>query len=326
MTEKSKFPGMSNPARQFSDHWERDVIIKLASSALEEQRRARRWGLFFKFLLFVYLFAILWMSLSKDWLSGAGVAGSHTALIELNGVIAPDTEASADRIVTALRSAFESKTTKGVILRINSPGGSPVQSGYISDEIKRLRKLHPEIPLYAVITDICASGGYYVAASADKIFADKASMVGSIGVLMNGFGFVDTMEKLGVERRLITAGEHKGFLDPFTPVNETEVAHVKGMLQDIHNQFINTVKAGRGDRLKDEKEIFSGLIWTGEKSIELGLIDGLGSSSYVAREVIGAEKIVDYSSHEPILDRLAKRFGAAMSAKLLGEDTSGLLR
>lgn len=317
---------MSNPARQFSDHWERDVIIKLASSALEEQRRARRWGLFFKFLLFVYLFAILWMSLSKDWLSGAGVAGSHTALIELNGVIAPDTEASADRIVTALRSAFESKTTKGVILRINSPGGSPVQSGYISDEIKRLRKLHPEIPLYAVITDICASGGYYVAASADKIFADKASMVGSIGVLMNGFGFVDTMEKLGVERRLITAGEHKGFLDPFTPVNETEVAHVKGMLQDIHNQFINTVKAGRGDRLKDEKEIFSGLIWTGEKSIELGLIDGLGSSSYVAREVIGAEKIVDYSSHEPILDRLAKRFGAAMSAKLLGEDTSGLLR
>lgn len=317
---------MSNPARQFSDHWERDVIIKLASSALEEQRRARRWGLFFKFLLFVYLFAILWMSLSKDWLSGAGVAGSHTALIELNGVIAPDTEASADRIVTALRSAFESKTTKGVILRINSPGGSPVQSGYISDEIKRLRKLHPEIPLYAVITDICASGGYYVAASADKIFADKASMVGSIGVLMNGFGFVDTMEKLGVERRLITAGEHKGFLDPFTPVNETEVAHVKGMLQDIHNQFINTVKAGRGDRLKDEKEIFSGLIWTGEKSIELGLIDGLGSSSYVAREVIGAEKIVDYSSHEPILDRLAKRFGAAMSAKLLGEATSGLLR
>lgn len=306
--------------------WERDVLIKLASSALDEQRKTRRWNLFFKMLFFIYLFALLWMTLSKDWFDKANVSGEHTALIELNGVIAPDSEASADRIITALRSAFEDDGTKGVILRINSPGGSPVQSGYIFDEIKRLRGLHPETPLYAVITDICASGGYYVAAAADQIYADKASMVGSIGVLMNGFGFVDVMDKVGVERRLLTAGDHKGFLDPFSPMRPEETAHVETMLTEIHQQFIDTVKKGRGDRIKNTEGIFSGLIWTGEKSIEMGLVDALGSSSYVARDVIGAEDIVDYTSEDPLFDRLAKRFGASVGAQLIGGATTPALR
>ncbi len=306
--------------------WERDVLIKLASSALDEQRKTRRWNLFFKMLFFIYLFALLWMTLSKDWFDKANVSGEHTALIELNGVIAPDSEASADRIITALRSAFEDDGTKGVILRINSPGGSPVQSGYIFDEIKRLRGLHPETPLYAVITDICASGGYYVAAAADQIYADKASMVGSIGVLMNGFGFVDVMDKVGVERRLLTAGDHKGFLDPFSPMRPEETAHVETMLTEIHQQFIDTVKKGRGDRIKNTEGIFSGLIWTGEKSIEMGLVDALGSSSYVARDVIGAEDIVDYTSEDPLFDRLAKRFGASVGAQLIGGATTPTLR
>ncbi len=306
--------------KNLDDHWEREAIVKLAHSALDEQKKTRRWGIFFKLLMFAYLLAILWLYMPKN-ITGTGAGSSHTALVELSGVIAPNTEASADRVITALRNAFEDEGTKGVILRINSPGGSPVQSGYINDEIKRLRKEYPDKPLYAVITDICASGGYYVAAAADKIYADKASLVGSIGVLMNGFGFVDVMEKLGVERRLITAGEHKGFLDPFTPVNEEEVAHVKSMLGDIHNQFINTVKEGRGDRLKSGNETFSGLIWTGEKSVEMGLVDGLGSSSYVAREIIGEEKIVDFTAREPYFEKLAKRFGASASAQLMQQFT-----
>ncbi|MFK8066710.1 MAG: signal peptide peptidase SppA [Gammaproteobacteria bacterium] len=315
-----------NNTEQSGNNWEREAIVKLANSALDEQKKTRRWGLFFKFLMFAYLFAILWLYTPKDWKAGNTADGSHTALVELAGVIAPDAEASADRIIPALRNAFEDENTKGVILRINSPGGSPVQSGYINDEIKRLRKAHPEIPLYAVITDICASGGYYIAAAADKIYADKASLVGSIGVIMNGFGFVDTMEKLGVERRLITAGDHKGFLDPFTPVNDTEKKHVEDMLGDIHNQFIRTVKEGRGDRLKYDKDTFSGLIWTGERSVELGLVDALGSSSYVAREIIGAEEIVDFTTHEPYFEKLAKQMGASASTQIFGQQGSFWLR
>ena len=314
MSEKSKLSSLN----QLNDHWEREAIVKLANSALDEQKKTRRWGIFFKFLMFMYLLTILWLYMPKDLISG-GTGGSHTALVELSGVIGPNTEASADRVITALRRAFEDESTKGVILRINSPGGSPVQSGYINDEINRLRAAHPKIPLYAVITDICASGGYYVAAAADKIYADKASLVGSIGVLMNGFGFTDLMEKVGVERRLITAGDHKGFLDPFTPINDDEMKHVRSMLSDIHNQFIDTVKEGRGDRLKSEKDTFSGLIWTGEKSVEMGLVDGLGSSSYVAREIIGAEDIVDFTAHEPYFEKLAKRFGASASAQLMNQ-------
>ncbi len=311
---------------KLGDNWERETLIKLANSSLDEQKKTRRWGIFFKFMMFMYLLTILWLYTPKNVLSGSSSDGTHTALVDLSGVIAPDSEASADRIVTALRKAFEDEGTKGVILRINSPGGSPVQSGYINDEIKRLRTLHPETPLYAVITDLCASGGYYVAAAADKIYVDKASLVGSIGVLMNGFGFVDAMEKVGVERRLITAGSHKGFLDPFKPVNDDEVEHVRGMLSDIHNQFIDTVKAGRGDRLKSVEDIFSGLIWTGEKSIEMGLADALGSSSYVAREVIGAEEIVNFTTQEPLFEKLAKRFGASASAQIMGQTGAIQLR
>lgn len=314
-------------SNKLDDNWEREALVKLANSSLDEQKKTRRWGIFFKFLMFMYLLTILFLYMPKNLLSGSDSDGTHTALVELNGVIAPDSEASADRIVTALRKAFEDEATKGVILRINSPGGSPVQSGYINDEIKRLRTLHPDTPLYAVITDLCASGGYYVAAAADKIYVDKASLVGSIGVLMNGFGFVGTMEKLGVERRLITAGANKGFLDPFKPINEHEVAHVKGMLADIHQQFIDTVKSGRGDRLKASNDkTFSGLIWTGEKSIEMGLADELGSSSYVAREVIGAEDIVNFTTEEPMFEKLAKRFGASASAQIMGQTSSIQLR
>ncbi|MCL4315924.1 MAG: S49 family peptidase [Gammaproteobacteria bacterium] len=292
--------------------WERSTLQKLIFSALDEQRRARRWGIFFKILLFVYLFSLLLIYLPKD-ITETAVGGRHTAVIKIDGVIAEDREASADNIIGGLRAAFADKNTKGVILRINSPGGSPVQAGYINDEIARLRAKHPDVPLYAVITDICASGGYYVAAAADKIYADKASLVGSIGVLMDGFGFVGTMDKLGVERRLFTAGESKGFLDPFSPAKPEDVAHVKTLLKNIHEQFIEVVKKGRGDRLKEGANLYSGLIWSGEQSVELGLVDELGSSSYVAREIVGAEKIVDYTPRPDYFGQFAERIGMALS-------------
>lgn len=292
------------------ENWQQDVISRLAFSALDEQKRTRRWSIFFKFLMFAYLLGILYLYWPGKF--DAGIAEKHTALVELSGVIAPDQDANADTIITGLRDAFENEHAKGVILRINSPGGSPVQAGYINDEIRRLKKVYPDKPFYAVITDICASGGYYVAAAADKIYADKASMVGSIGVLMNGFGFVDTMNKLGVERRLFTAGEHKGFLDPFQPTRESDVQHVKTLLADIHQQFITTVKEGRGERLKDSPNLFSGLIWTGEQAVDMGLVDELASSSFVAREVIGAETLVDYTPQPDLLERVSKRFGVAL--------------
>lgn len=248
--------------------------------------------------------------------------GKHTALVEVEGVIADDSNASADNVITGLRAAFKDKNTQGVILRINSPGGSPVQAGYINDEIVRLREQYPDVPLYAVITDICASGGYYVAAAADKIYADKASIVGSIGVLMDGFGFVGAMERLGVERRLLTAGEHKGFLDPFSPARQEDIAHVQGMLKEIHQQFIATVQKGRGARLKESDDLYSGLMWTGEQSLEMGLVDALGSSSHVAREVIGAENIVDFTPHANYLDRFAERIGMALGEMLLSTTTA----
>lgn len=306
---ESNQPPEQDPTR--SAEWQQDLINRLAFAALNEQRRTRRWGIFFKFLVFAYLIAILFLyKPSVDLQPGAHAR--HTAMVEIKGVIAPDAEASADNIITGLRSAFESENAAGVILRINSPGGSPVQSGYINDEIRRLRKKYPETPLYVVIADICASGGYYIAAAADKIYADKASIVGSIGVRMDGFGFVDAMQKLGVERRLLTAGENKGFLDPFQPVKERDVKHVEELLGDIHQQFIDVVKSGRGDRLKEHPELFSGYVWTGEQAIELGLVDELGSSSQVARDVIGAETIVDYTPAEGWLDRFSKRLGTTL--------------
>ncbi|MGI9336811.1 MAG: S49 family peptidase [Gammaproteobacteria bacterium] len=297
------------------DRWTRDVIERLAFASLQEQKRARRWSIFFKFVLFAYLIAVLLLTLPIGWFADAS-QGRHTALVEVSGVIAPDSNASADRIVQGLRSAFENEDSAAVILRINSPGGSPVQAGYVNDEIKRLKAEHPDKTVYAVITDMAASGGYYVAAGADRIYADKASLVGSIGVVMNGFGFVDTMEMFGVERRLIAAGEHKGFLDPFSPADADEVDHVRSMLGEIHRQFIQVVRNGRGDRLKDDPDLFSGLVWTGEKGVELGLVDALGSSSYVAREVVGAKKIVNYTPRRNVAERLAERFGAGMAAAL----------
>ena len=299
------------------ENWERGVIEKLARSALEEQRKARNWGIFFKSLTFIYLFVILLAAFG--WLQGreASLPGDHTALVELNGVISADSQANADSINQGLQDAFENKGTRGVILRINSPGGSPVQAGTINSEIRRLREKYPQVPLYAVVEDICASGGYYVAVAADRIYVDKASIVGSIGVLMDGFGFTGTMEKLGVERRLLTAGENKGFLDPFSPMDASQRDYAKKMLAEIHHQFVDVVRKGRGKRLKEGPDTFSGLMWTGEKSIDLGLADALGGVDYVAREVIKAENIVDFTPHENLAERFAKRFGAAMGEALV---------
>lgn len=302
--------------------WERQLIEGLAFSALREQRRTRLWGIFFKSLTFIYLFILLFAFSDMFESSGVGGSDKHTALIDVNGMIMPDSINSADNIVASLRSAFKDSDTKGVILRINSPGGTPVQAGYIHDEIHRLRAKHPDIPLYAVIGDICASGGYYIAAAADKIYVDKASIVGSIGVLMDGFGFTGTMEKLGVERRLFTSGEHKGFLDPFAPLDPRQQDHVTGMLGEIHEQFIRVVQRGRGDRLKDTPEIFSGVVWTGAKSIELGLADDFGSASHVAREVIKAESIVNFTARESLFDRFAKQVSQVSMTMLLNNGLS----
>jgi protease-4 len=293
-------------------NWERDVLEKLALSAVQEQRRTRRWSIFFRSLGFLYLFVMLF--LVSGWFSDSGVSkiGKHTALVDLQGEIAAS-KANADTIISGLDDAFDNKNTQGVILRINSPGGSPVQAGQINDEIHRLRKLHPAIPLYVVVDDICASGGYYIAVAADKIFVDKASLVGSIGVLMDGFGFTGTMDKLGVQRRLITAGANKGFLDPFSPSDPKQEAYAHEMLAEIHNQFIQVVREGRGKRLKETPDTFSGLVWSGEKSIELGLADGYGTVDSVARDVIKAKDVVDFTPHEGIADRLAGKFGVVMA-------------
>ena len=310
--DTSRFPPPDASGKpESSPDWERKTLEKLAFSSLAEQKARRRWGIFFKFLGFAYLTVLL--LLAADWEGTEKLAdGRHTALIQLKGVIEPGGEAGADKINSALRAAFEDKGTVGVVLRINSPGGSPVQSGIINDEIRRLRGKYPQIPLYAVVEDVCASGGYYVAVAADKIFVDKASLVGSIGVLMDGFGFTGTMDKLGVERRLLAAGENKGFLDPFSPQDPRQKQLAQAMLADIHKQFIDVVKKGRGQRLKETPEMFSGLVWTGARSVELGLADGLGTVSSVARDVIQAEKVLDYTEKENIAERFAKRFGADM--------------
>jgi protease IV len=296
--------------------WERELVTKLASDALVEQRKRRRWGIFFKFLTFAYVTFLLIVMV--DWSSRADLTGGkkHTAVVELNGLIAPGTDGSAEKINTALQAAFKDKNTQGVIVRINSPGGSPVQAQNIYDEMRRLRKKYPDIPLYAVVEDICASGGYFVAAGADRIYVGRASIVGSIGVLMNGFGFTGLMDKLGVERRLITAGENKGMLDPFSPLEDKDKEYIKGLMKDIHDQFIGVVREGRGKRLKETPDMFSGLFWTGQKSVELGLADGFGSLDSVARDVIKAEDIVDYTQKEGFAEKVAKRFGASVASSL----------
>lgn len=304
-----------------NENWEREILEKLAFSSIREQRRGRRWGVFFKSLTFLYLFLLLFLAMG--WIENSGMKSidKHTALVNIHGMLTPDSVSSAANINASLRNAFNDKNTRGVILQINSPGGSPVQAGYINDEILRLRSIYPDIPLYAVVGDICASGGYYVAVAADKIFVDKASLVGSIGVMFDGFGFSDTLEKLGIERRLFTAGESKGFLDPFLPIDDKQKEHARSMLAQIHNQFVSVVRHGRGERLIDDPEIFSGIVWTGEKSIELGLADAMGSVDYVAREIIQAEDIIDYTAKEGLAERFAKRFGQVL-LKIFGDTGS----
>ena len=300
--------------------WERKLIERLALESVTEQRRRRRWSIFFRMIGFAYLGVLTFALIDWSSLFSQAEHRKHTALVELSGVIAPNGEASAERIVSSLQSAFDDKNTQGVILRINSPGGSPVQAGIINDEMNRLRAMYPNVPLYAVVEDICASGGYYVAVAADRIYVDKASIVGSIGVLMEGFGFTGLMDKLGVERRLLTAGENKGFLDPFSPQDEGHREHARELLGDVHQQFIDVVRKGRGDRLKESPDMFSGLMWSGSRSIELGLADDLGSVEYVARDVVKAADIVDFTQRQNIAERFAKQLGAD-----LGESVTGVL-
>jgi protease-4 len=300
-------------AERANPGWERHTLEELAFAALKEKRTARRWGIFFKLLTFAYVtvFVVALLDLPIPGRKAAH-AERHSALVELRGVIEPGGNNSADSITSALASAFKDPNSAGVILRINSPGGSPVQSGIVYDEIKRLRAKHPDKPMHVVIEDLCASGGYYIAASADRIYVDKASLIGSIGVLMDGFGFTGTMEKLGVERRVYVAGENKAFMDPFAPVNDKQREFTQGMLGEIHQQFIDVVKKGRGKRLKENPEIFTGLLWTGAKSIEMGLADAFGTVDSVARDVIKAELVIDYTEKENVAERLAKRFGASL--------------
>ena len=288
------------------------MLEKLAFASLAEQRAARRWRTFTRLAWLAFIIFMLWFGLTRE-MTTTSKSGPHTAVVDIKGEIASGAEASAEYVIASLRSAFEDEGSKAVVLLVNSPGGSPVQAGIINDEIVRLKAKHGK-PLYAVVEETCASAAYYIASAADEIYVDKASIVGSIGVLMDGFGFTGTMEKLGVERRLITAGENKGFLDPFSPQTEQQLQYAQAMLDQIHQQFITVVKAGRGDRLQDSPEIFSGLFWTGQQAIDLGLVDKLGSLDFVAREVVQAEEIIDYTRRENVAERLAKRFGAAMGA------------
>ena len=295
--------------------WERSVLEKLVLATVREQRATRRWRTFFRLCWLVLLGAIVWMVFTRD-MSSTATSGSHTAVVEIKGEISSQGDASAEVVMAAMRSAFEDSGSKAVVLLINSPGGSPVQAGMINDEIVRLKAKYNK-PIYAVVEETCASAAYYIAAATDEIFVDKASIVGSIGVLMDGFGFTGTMEKLGVERRLLTAGENKGFLDPFSPITDKQRAFAQNMLNQIHTQFIGVVKAGRGNRLKDAPEIFSGLFWTGQQAIDMGLADHLGSLDEVARDVVKAEEVVDYTRRGNVAERLAKRFGVAVGAGAL---------
>lgn len=291
--------------------WERKLIEKLAFEALREQKARRRWGIFFKSVfLTLALFAVYRIARLED--EEVENLGPHTALVEVDGTIDAEGNASAKAIIPALNRAFADEGALGVVMKINSPGGSPVQAGLIADEIFRLRKVHPDKKLYVVVEEICASGGYYIAAAADEIYVNKASIVGSIGVLMDGFGFTGLMDKLGVERRLMTAGENKGFMDPFSQQTEKQKVHTQAMLNDIHQQFIDVVRAGRGKRLKETPEMFSGLFWTGNKAVALGLADGYGSVEMVARDIVKAENIYDYTQKEGLPERVLKKFGASV--------------
>jgi protease-4 len=290
--------------------WERDTLERLAFATLAEQRANRRWRIFFRFAWLLLVVALIWTGTHRGGV-GADPTQPHTAVVAIKGEIADGGEASAEWVLTALRSAFEDQGSQAVVLLINSPGGSPVQAGIINDEIRRLKEKHQK-PVYAVVEESCASAAYYIAVAADEIYVDKASIVGSIGVLMDGFGFTGLMDKLGVERRLMTAGENKGFLDPFSPQTKAQRAHAQTLLNQIHQQFIQVVREGRGSRLKETPELFTGLFWSGQQAVAIGLADGFGNLDYVAREVVKAEDVIDYTRRDNVAERLAKRFGAAI--------------
>lgn len=311
MTEPTFGPSTSSsPDRVGGVTWERATIEKLVLAQISEQRAARRWKMFMRLLWLAIIGAVIWFVYKAESMS-VPITTPHTAVIEIRGEIASGAEASAENVVASLISAFEDKGAQAVVLLIDSPGGSPVQAGIVNDEIRRLKALHGK-KVYAVVEEICASGAYYIAVAADEIYVDKASLVGSIGVLMDGFGFTGLMEKLGIERRLMTAGENKAMLDPFSPQDEAQRAYIQAMLTEIHTQFIGVVRKGRGERLKETPDTFSGLVWSGQQAVNLGLADGLGSLDYVAREVVKAEDIVDYTQRENLGWRLAKRFGASI--------------
>ena len=299
-----------------ANHWERETLERLVMANLAEQRAARRWRIGFRLFWTVLFLAGLWYSFHHNKAATSNNPTSHTALIEIKGDIDGDSSANAEWIMDAMRQAFEDEGAQAVVLLINSPGGSPVQAGMINDEIRRLKALHKK-PVYVVVEETCASAAYYIAVAADQIYVDKASIVGSIGVLMDGFGFTGLMDKLGVERRLMTAGENKGFLDPFSSQTKFQRAHAQSLLDQIHQQFIKVVREGRGNRLKETPEIFSGLFWSGQQAIELGLADGYGTLDSVARDVVKAEDIVDYTRQDNVAERLAKRFGAAMGEAMV---------
>lgn len=290
--------------------WE--LLDRVLMASVEEQRRARRWGVFFKLLTFLYILGFIWMISGRGGVDKAAIAGEHVAMVAVTGEISDESDANADAIIGGLQAAFEAPKSKAIILRINSPGGSPVQSAYVYDEIRRLRSLHKEKRVYAVVTDMGASGAYYIASAADQIYVNPGSLVGSIGVIMQGFGVQGLMQKLGIEDRTLTAGEHKAILSPFEPMKAEDLVHVKKLLDAVHQQFITAVKQGRGQRLKDAPLIFSGLFWTGQQAVELGLADGFGSVDSVARTVIGTEHVVDYSEHPDPLSAMVRKLGASM--------------
>ncbi len=314
----------SNNMNGNSQEWEREVLEKLALAAVTEQRRARRWNVFFKILMFTYLIVVGVMAFYPKFEKTMGSSDEeHAAIVDVLGVIAENEAANADSIIEGLRAAAKDKKTKGIVLNINSPGGSPVQSAYVFEEIKRLKEKHPDMPIYAVVSDICASGGYFIASAADKIYVNRSSMIGSIGVVMNGFGFVNTMKKLGVDRRLLIAGEHKALMDPFSPMNAVETQHMQTLLDNVHQQFIAAVKLGRGDRLIETEGMFSGLIWTGEQGVKLGLADDFGSVDSVARDIIGVEKKLNFTPQELLLDKVFGKLGASFG-HALGSAVTGM--
>lgn len=293
----------------------RDVVL----ASIKEQRARRRWGIFFKSLFLIFLLLLIyfiWGPDDTDGLPTPGKSSAHTALVEVDGVIDDHSQANADDIVTGLDEAFKDPNTKGIILKIDSPGGSPVQASYVYNEIMRQRGLHPNVKVYAVCTDMCTSAAYYMASATDEIYANPSSLVGSIGVLIDGFGFVGSLDKLGVERRLLISGEHKGFLDPFSPLNANDQKFAQTMLDQVHQQFIDDVMKGRGDRLKVDQNTFSGLAWTGQQALAIGIIDGFGSPGQVARDVIHSDNIVDYTIKPSVFDQFAQKFGASFGTRI----------